>query len=399
LLCTSLHEEFLLKIIRIIESPLALQSNISNAYVNFAKHTVSLLAIVTDKVVNGKPLIGLSFNSIGRYAQSDIINKRMAPRLLEVSPDSLLDSCGVRLSAEKVVRCALKNEKPGGHGDRAAAASAIEMAIWDLNAKLNDEPVSATIAHYYGRATRDETVAVYAAGGYYYEGEARTKLIEELTRYQSLGFTRYKIKIGGADLSTDLQRIDAALTIAGDPSNLAVDANGRFDLDTALTYGRALEPYGLMWFEEAGDPLDYALNAQLSIAYNGTLATGENLFSHQDVKNLVLFGGCRPGQDIFQMDPGLSYGMTEYHSMLEVMEKNGFNRRQCYPHSGQLIGLHAVSGFGLGGSEVYPGIFHPLGGFCDDSQICDGFVRVPDHPGFGFEYKNELLNTFQHLLQ
>ncbi|CAM4027021.1 mandelate racemase/muconate lactonizing enzyme family protein [Bordetella muralis] len=390
--------ESALKITRIIEAPIALRSNISNAYVNFSQHTVSLLAVVTDKTLNGKPLIGLSFNSIGRYAQSDIINTRMAPRLLQAAPDDLLTECGSRISPEKVLACSLKNEKPGGHGDRAMAASALEMAIWDLNAKLNDEPVSATIARQFGRPGRDDQVAVYAAGGYYYDGEATTKLIDELKHYQQMGFTRYKIKIGGADLASDLQRIDAALTVAGAASNLAVDANGRFDLQTALEYGRALEPYGLMWFEEAGDPLDLELNAALSEAYSGALATGENLFSHQDVKNLALFGGCRPGIDVFQMDPGLSYGMTEYHRMLGVLEGRGFNRRQCYPHSGQLLGLHAVSGFGLGGSEAYPGIFQPLGGFCDDSRFTDGFVRVPDHPGFGFEYKNALLQAFQRLL-
>lgn len=387
-----------MRITRIIETPIALRSNISNAYVNFSGHTVSLLAIVTDKIINGQPLTGLAFNSIGRYAQSDIVAKRMAPRLLNADPDRLLADCGVRLSPERVLSCAMRDEKPGGHGDRAAAASALEMAIWDLNAKHDDEPVSASIARHFGRPKRDDVVAVYAAGGYYYDGEECTKLVEELARYQALGFTRYKIKIGGATLATDVRRIDAALSIAGDAANLAVDANGRFDLPTALAYGRALEPYKLMWFEEAGDPLDFELNAELTAAYGGTLATGENLFSHQDVKNLALFGGCRPGKDVFQMDPGLSYGMTEYGRMLAVLERHGFDRRQCYPHSGQLLGLHAVSGFGLGGSEVYPGIFQPLGGFCDDCQFSDGQVRVPDHAGFGFEYKNALWREFQRLL-
>jgi L-alanine-DL-glutamate epimerase-like enolase superfamily enzyme len=386
-----------LKITRIIEAPIALRSDISNAYVNFAHHTISLVAVVTDQSRHGRPLVGLAFNSIGRFAQSDIINRRMAPRVLQAAPDSLLSANNGQLSAEKVLRCALKDEKPGGHGDRAAAASAIEMAIWDINAKLNDEPVSTTLARHAGRAKRDETVAVYAAGGYYYDGEDTTKLVDELKQYQALGFTRYKIKIGGADIATDLRRIEAALTVAGSPANLAVDANGRFDLATALAYGRALAPLGLMWFEEAGDPLDLALNAELSRAYPGVLATGENLFSHQDVKNLALYGGCRRN-DIFQMDPGLSYGMTEYLRMLQVLEQHGFGRHQCYPHSGQLLGLHAVSGFGLGGSEVYPGIFQPLGGYCDDTRIEAGRVRVPDHPGFGFEAKDALNDAFQRLL-
>lgn len=387
-----------MKITRIIEHPIHLKSNISNAFVNFSEHTVSLLALVTDKVVNGKPIVGLAFNSIGRYAQSGIINKRMAPRLLAADPESLLQDCGTLFSPEKILDCVLKNEKPGGHGDRAQAASALELAVWDANAKLRDEPVSASIARHYGRDDYSDKVAVYAAGGYYYPGEDQSKLEEELAGYREKGFTKFKMKIGGAALDADLRRIESALKIAGSGSNLAVDANGRFTLQQALDYGKALEPYQLLWFEEAGDPLDYELNSALAASYRGALATGENLFSRQDVKNLVLFGGMRPGLDIFQMDSGLSYGVTEYARMLKEMESRGFSRKQAFPHGGQLLALHVVAGLGLGGCEVYPNIFQPLGGFADGTMLRDGVVTVPDAPGFGLEGKSALIHEYAKLL-
>jgi L-alanine-DL-glutamate epimerase-like enolase superfamily enzyme len=195
-----------------------------------------------------------------------------------------------------------------------------------------------------------------------------------------------------------LKRLDAALQVAGSGAHLAVDANGRFDLDTALAYGRALAPYGLMWYEEPGDPLDYELHAALAAQYAGPLATGENLFSRQDVKNLICFGGVRAGRDIFQMDPGLSYGLTEYARMLAELESRGIDRRRCCPHSGQLLGLHAVSGLGLGGCESYPGIFQPLGGFEDGAPVADGWIAMPDTPGFGFERKSNLINEFARML-
>jgi len=386
-----------LRITRIIEKPLRLESNISNAFVNFAHHTVSLIAIVTDKIVAGKPLTGISFNSIGRYAQSGILKDRMIPRLLEEDPENLLLEDGT-LSPEKVSLVALRNEKPGGHGDRAHALAGLELAVWDLNAKLNDEPACQTIARHFGREAAVTEVDVYAAGGYYYPGEDLTALKAELSRYAAQGFTRFKMKIGGASLETDRQRIEAALQVAGGGSRLAVDANGRFDLDTALQYARALEPYGLMWFEEAGDPLDYELNCALAQAYNGPLATGENLFSAMDVKNLILFGGMRPGHDVFQMDSGLSYGVTEYARMLKEMESRGFSRKQAYPHGGQLLALHVVAGLGLGGCEVYPSIFQPLGGFGDDVKVVDGKVRVGDAPGFGLETKSALIREFAELV-
>lgn len=386
-----------MRITRIIEKPLRLESNISNAFVNFAHHTVSLIAIVTDKIVAGKPLTGISFNSIGRYAQSGILKDRMIPRLLEEDPENLLLEDGT-LSPEKVSLVALRNEKPGGHGDRAHALAGLELAVWDLNAKLNDEPACQTIARHFGREAAVTEVDVYAAGGYYYPGEDLTALKAELSRYAAQGFTRFKMKIGGASLETDRQRIEAALQMAGGGSRLAVDANGRFDLDTALQYARALEPYGLMWFEEAGDPLDYELNCALAQAYNGPLATGENLFSAMDVKNLILFGGMRPGHDVFQMDSGLSYGVTEYARMLKEMESRGFSRKQAYPHGGQLLALHVVAGLGLGGCEVYPSIFQPLGGFGDDVKVVDGKVRVGDAPGFGLETKSALIREFAELV-
>ena len=387
-----------MRIVNIVERPVRLESNISNALVNFSSHTVSILAIVTDRLIGGRPATGLAFNSIGRYAQSGIIASRMIPRLRSAPPESLLQACGRLLSPEKVLACALQNEKPGGHGDRAQAASALELAVWDLNAKLNDEPVSQTIARHFGRADRAARVSVYAAGGYYYEGASASRLAEEITGYQAKGFTRFKIKIGGAPLDADLRRIEAALGVAGAGNTLAVDANGRFGLAQALEYARAIEDYGLMWYEEAGDPLDFELNSVLASEYEGALATGENLFSHQDAKNLALYGGMRRALDIFQMDPGLSYGITEYAKMIVEMEARGFDRAQAFPHSGQLIGLHVVSGLGLGGCEVYPGVFQPMGGFTDDALVEHGSVRVPDAPGFGFEGKSNLIREFSRLV-
>jgi L-alanine-DL-glutamate epimerase-like enolase superfamily enzyme len=384
------------KIMNILQRTVRLQSNISNALVNFSSHTVSLVALVSDQVRNGRPVVGFAFNSIGRFAQEGILSSRMIPRVLQASPESLLQDDGRLISPEKILACAMQNEKPGGHGDRAHAAAALELAIWDLNAKLNDEPAAVTIARHYGHAA-DERIPVYAAGGYYYPGESGGALQKEIDGYRARGFTRFKIKIGGATMAEDLDRVEAAIKAAGTGSNLAVDANGRFNATQAIEYGRRLQDFGLMWYEEACDPLDFEANSELAVQYSGALATGENLFSHQDVKNLVLFGGARRNLDIFQMDSGLSYGVTGYMRMLQELEGRGFSRRFAYPHGGQLLALHVVAGLGLGGSEVYPGVFQPIGGFADDTVIENGTVRLPQHPGFGFETKTELAHEFKQL--
>jgi len=185
--------------------------------------------------------------------------------------------------------------------------------------------------------------------------------------------------------------------LLGSGSRLAVDANGRFDREAAIEYGRALEGYGLRWYEEAGDPLDFELSRALAEVYSGALATGENLFSVQDARNLLRYGGLRPGRDLLQMDPGLSYGLTEYGRMLEVLGAAGFERSQCLPHGGHLINLHAVVGLGLGGCEAYPGVFQPFGGYPASCTVADGRVWPSEAPGFGLEEKPELGDHLAHL--
>jgi len=373
-----------------------LSGRLANAVVSFADHTVSLVALVSDRMRGDRPVVGYGFNSIGRFGQSGILRERLIPRLLSASPETLLGADG-SFDPGAVAATVMRNEKPGGHGDRAGAVAAIELAVWDLVAKLADEPACLTIARRFGRDQISPTTAVYAAGGYYYPEDSTARLRDELRAYADLGFADYKIKIGGAPLELDCDRIEAALAVAGDGASVAVDANGRFGAGEALAYGRALSRYGLRWYEEPGDPLDYELNHMLTADYDGAVATGENLFSAMDVCNLLRYAGLRPGKDVLQMDPGLTYGLTEYGRMLEMLEAAGFSRAQCFPHGGHLINLHIAVGLGLGGCEAYPGVFQPFGGYSADCEIAGGRVAPPQSPGFGLERKPELVRHLEQL--
>jgi L-alanine-DL-glutamate epimerase-like enolase superfamily enzyme len=365
----------------------------ANARVNFSSHTVSLLALIGEH--DGRRVVGVAFDSIGRFAQSGILRDRMMPRLLAAAPDTLLDESG-RLDPAAVVACALRDEKPGGHGDRAAAAAALELACWDLNAKLDDEPACVTIAGRFGRDPRG-SVPVYAAGGYYYPNAGLDTLREEMRSYLDLGYTAVKMKIGGAPMPEDLARVEAVIDVVGAAERVAVDANGRFDRGSAVDWAVALAGYELRWFEEPGDPLDFELNRAVTDCYSGAVATGENLFSVPDVVNLVRYGGMRPDLDIFQMDAGLSYGLGEYARMLEVLESHGFDRRFAYPHGGHLINLHIAAGLGLGGCESYPGVFQPFGGYSEGCALLDGRIAPTDAPGFGLERKPGLAEAIAEL--
>jgi len=331
------------KIVEVRERTFPIASQIRNAVIDFSKMTLSAVAVVTDVVRDGAPVVGYGFNSNGRYGQGPLLRDRFIPRLMSADSRSLLDESGENLDPGRIWAALMTNEKPGGHGERSVAVGTVDMAVWDAVAKIARKPLFRLLADRYGAAATPR-VFVYAAGGYYYPGKGPSALQDEMRRYVERGYTVVKMKIGGAPLEEDLRRIESVLQVVGDGSRLAVDANGKFDLETALAYGRALAPYGLRWYEEAGDPLDYALQAELGHRYEGPVATGENLFSHQDARNLLRYGGMRKDRDILQFDCALSYGLVEYLRTLDVVRSEGWSPRRCIPHGGHQLSLHIASG-------------------------------------------------------
>ena len=384
-----------MKIVKIVESTRPIRSDIRNAYIDFSKMTLSLVAVVTDVIRDGRPVVGYGFNSNGRYGQGGLIRERFAPRIEEADPRTLVDDTGENLDPHRVWARMMTNEKPGGHGERSVAVGTIDMAVWDAVAKIAGQPLHRLLAERYGDGTPNPRVFVYAAGGYYYPGKGHDELRREMESYLARGYTVVKMKIGGAPLAEDCARIEAVLDVLGPGRALAVDANGRFDLDTAIAYARALSQYPLFWYEEAGDPLDYELQAQLADVYAGSMATGENLFSMQDARNLIRYGGMRPDRDWLQFDCALSYGLVEYLRTLDMLRAHGWSPRRCIPHGGHQMSLAIAAGLGLGGNESYPDLFQPYGGFPDGVRVVDGHVELPALPGIGFEGKADLIDEMR----
>ncbi|VFR23573.1 mandelate racemase/muconate lactonizing enzyme family protein [plant metagenome] len=386
-----------MRIVDIREKTASIASPIANAYIDFSKMTCSVVAVVTDVIRDGKPVIGYGFNSNGRYGQGALMRDRFLARVAEAEPDSLIDQDHDNLDPFAIWKALMRNEKPGGHGERSVAVGTIDMAVWDAVAKIEGKPLYKLLAERYLDGVADDKVWVYAAGGYYYPGKDHRQLQDEMRGYLDRGYRVVKMKIGAASLEEDLSRIEAVLEVVGDGQRLAVDANGRFDQDTAIAYARALKPYNLFWYEEAGDPLDYALQAELANHYDLPMATGENLFSHQDARNLLRYGGMRPEKDFLQFDCALSYGLVEYLRTLDVMKDMGWSSRRVVPHGGHQMSLNIAAGLHLGGNESYPDVFQPFGGFADGIRVEDGYVGLPDVPGVGFEAKAKLYAVMREL--
>src|SRR5690349_6270269 len=171
--------------IREVTAPIA--SSIANAYIDFSKMTLSLVAVVTDVKRDGRTVIGYGFNSNGRYGQGGLIRERFAPRLLEAKPATLLNEAGDNLDPDRVWTTLMKNEKPGGHGERSVAVGTIDMAVWDAVAKIAGKPLFRLLAQRHER-TADPRVFVYAAGGYYYPGKGIAQLRGEMRSYLDRGY-------------------------------------------------------------------------------------------------------------------------------------------------------------------------------------------------------------------
>ncbi len=386
-----------MKILEIREKTIPISSPIRNAYIDFSKMTLSLVAVITDVIRDGKPVVGYGFNSNGRYGQGSLMRERFIPRILAADPAALVNDEGNNLDPHKIWNCMFVNEKPGGHGERSVAIGTIDMAVWDAVAKIDNKPLFRLLAERYGDGTVDKDIFVYAAGGYYHPGQNLDALKDEMRSYLDRGYTVVKKKIGGASLDEDLRRIDAVLSVLQDGQKLCVDANGRFDMDTAIAYAKALSQYDLFWYEEAGDPLDFELQAMLRNYYDKPMATGENLFSMQDARNLIRYGGMRPDRDWLQFDCALSYGLVEYLRTLDMLRRHGWSPQRCIPHGGHQMSLNIAAGLGLGGNESYPDLFQPFGGFPDGVQVVDGFITLPELAGIGFEGKANLYSEMRAL--
>ena len=234
-----------MRITEIRERTVSIAAPIANAYIDFGAMTLSLVAVVTDVERDGRRVIGYGFNSNGRYGQTCLIRERFAPRIMDAPPNKLLNEAGTNLDPHRIWSAMFRNEKPGGHGERSVAIGTIDMAVWDAVAKIEGRPLFDLLAERYGDAPPNRRVFVYAAGGYYRPAGELDPLRDEMRGYLDHGYTVVKMKIGGAPLDEDRRRIEAVLELLAPGQRLAVDANGRFDLPTAVAYADALSAYDL----------------------------------------------------------------------------------------------------------------------------------------------------------
>jgi L-alanine-DL-glutamate epimerase-like enolase superfamily enzyme len=391
-----LQGDLTMKITSIRQGVVPIASDIANAYIDFSKMTASVVAITVESG-DGRKATGYGFNSNGRYAQPGLLAERFVPRL-EAAGELTAHADG-GFDPIPAWTAMMKNEKPGGHGERSVAVGVLDMALWDAAAKLagcrsGSCSPTATMAGPVRRLRLGLCRRRLLPPGQGHRGPGRGD--EALPRHglfhredEDRRLARHA-RAGG--LLLDIGRIEAVLKLLdGDGSRLCVDVNGRFGLHAALSYAAAIQGFGLRWYEEPLDPLDYSTHATLAEQYLPPIATGENLFSMVDARNLIRHGGLRPDRDILQMDPALSYGLVEYLRTLQMLREHGWSSRRCVPHGGHQFALNIAVGLGLGGNESYPEVFAPFGGFASGVPVQDSRVKMPDVPGVGLRGQERAL--------
>jgi len=387
-----------MRITDIRETAIPLKSDLKNSSFDFTEMTTSVVAVITDVIRDSRAVAGFAFNSTGRYACGAQMRARFIPRILAAKPETLLDATGENIDPAKVLAVMMQREKSGGHSERSIAIGTIEVALWDAVAKIAEKPLHRLLAERYNAGKVSERVFCYVGGGWYLPGQTIRDLQDEMLRHLDAGYTMVKMKVGGLPLADDVRRVAAVKETLGNRAALAVDANAKFAREEALAYARALSEFELRWFEEPCDPLDFALLAEIADVYAPPLATGENLYSTQDVENLVRFGGLRPERrDVVQVDPPQAYGIVQYAQTVAMLERHSWPRTALFPHGGNQMSLAIAGGFGLGGAESYPGVFGDFGGFADDARVQDGYLPLSERPGIGFEGQARLYRIMREL--
>jgi D(-)-tartrate dehydratase len=390
-----------MRVVAVKEETIRIGAPTRTASISFDAMTASALAVHTDVTKNGKPLVGLAFDSIGRYGHGALLRERFIPRLLAADPGSYADGSG-GIDPARAWNVVMTNEKAGGHGDRCGAVGLIDAALWDLAAKIADVPLRHLLSRHAGGAAAAPAggakVSVYASGGHYRETNDIAGVCDDVRRAIGQGHRRFKIKIGGAALKDDLRRIEAVLAVLEPGMSLAVDGNGSFDRATATGYLGKLSPYPLAWIEEPVHPLDFELHRDIAAHSHLPIATGENLFSRDDARNLIRYAGLHPDRDLLQFDISLSYGIVEYLRILDDVGAHGWRRERCAPHAGHLLALNAVAGLGLGLAEVAMDTSTLFGKLTAGIGVHDGFAAPPNVPGTGFEQIPIFSDVFGSLL-
>src|SRR3954470_16389491 len=177
-----------MRITDIRELAVPLNSQLRNSSFDFTEMTTSVVAVITDVIRDGQPVVGFAFNSTWRYACGAQMRARFIPRLLRTPAEDLLDERGTNFDPAKALAIMLQREKAGGHTERSIAIGTIEVALWDAVAKIEEKPLHRVLAERYNGGRVLSRMFCYVGGGWYFPGQTIRDLQDEMRRHLDAGY-------------------------------------------------------------------------------------------------------------------------------------------------------------------------------------------------------------------
>ena len=386
--------------VRTIAVEVKLKQTVFDANYTMATKLALLVEVVTDEGLIG---LGEAAHFGGPMASTaQVIEHELKPYLIGENPND------IERLWERMHRRAYKHARGG---IVIAAISGIDIALWDLRGKMANMPVWRLLGGYRKR------VPAYATGGFYAEGKGVRELVSEMESYVKAGFRAVKMKVGRnsdvelsalrasnergvaeVSLATDIERVAAVRKAIGPDIRLAVDANGAWDVATAVKMGRAMEAFDIYWYEEPVWPDDVEgsreVAEKLSIAVAGyeTCSYGIVDFARYISARAVHF---------VQPDVAWAGGLTESLKIAHLAQAANL---PIAPHiHGSAVavaaGLHLLGAVRNGSmaETVFPAhelmtdlVREPL-----TLDPASGEIELSERPGLGIELDPETVQRFK----
>ena len=217
-----------------------------------------------------------------------------------VATRSTTNGCGTRCSASATRLAGVHQVSEGRKS--SPPWPPLTLPLWDIKGKAANLPVYKLLGGY------DNSVPCYVTGGYYQDGKSVSDLVNECETYVDMGYEAIKLKIGHVSLAEDYERVSSVRSAVGPGIHLMVDVNEGWDVNTAITGARMLEPLNIRWLEEPVHWYDRVDGLGKVVASTSIpIASGENAVTRWDARDLIHHGGVK----VMQYDSTRNGGITE----------------------------------------------------------------------------------------
>jgi L-alanine-DL-glutamate epimerase-like enolase superfamily enzyme len=316
--------------------------------------------------------IGIGGASPGEIAILDVL----AAQLVGIDAD-LIGAFWTRFNDPKMY---------GRKGHEHYALSSIDLALWDLKAKLAGMPLHRLLGGVTDRAP------YYIAGGYYGTDKSLSDLQREMESYVSLGARAVKMKVGGVSMAEDIVRVRAVRQALGEGVALMLDANGAYHAHEAIQFGERAAEFEIFWFEEPVGPDDYEGYSRIGKLLSIPLAAGEQEYGLTGFRDLLATDGVA----FLQPDARWTGGVSEFMRISTLAEAHG---RLISSHGDQQVHAPLMASIrNASRTEYYAPAVDPNAEAFYVTPVrrgADGNLTLSDEPGGGWDVDTAAMERFR----